>query len=265
MISNTYANNILSALAGKSAFPAPANVYLGLSATQPALSNGAVGGEPASVNSYARVLVGGTSTAGKAANGFGSAADGEISTSKEIKFNTAKEDYPDKLNYWFLSENETKGSAAYMWGRIKDVLREKKDFAGFAVAADLSGYYSASETSEELLGLKEGETYIVYWGDTNKEYEGAATLYSKDGTSYIALGNPVFYGGEDDGTTPFGLLYTESTTGTETTGTVKIYSKTGEGSHKVAIYGLGIQVKNKTVPTFYAGELTVKIDTKTEE
>jgi hypothetical protein len=70
----------------------------------------------------------------------------------------------------------------------------------------------------------------------------------------------VFSGGEKDEEKPFGILYNETTSGVETTGNLIIYSLTGEGTHEMAIYALGIEVKKATVPTFYEYELQASID-----
>lgn len=256
MISKTQSSKILNALMGVSAFTAPSSVYLGLCASEPDAVTGALtnAGEPSSVASYERKKVGGTAT-GTIQYFEESSETGIISNIEEIQLKTARKDYPAKINYWFLSESEKDG-AAYIWGRIKDVLSAKKTIEGF-LAETTYNTYAAQTTVDNLLDLKEGETYIVSWDD--KDYEGVATLVEKDGTSYIALGNPYAYGGERNDI-PFSLLYYVTTTGTDTVGNLDLYSLTGEGTHDVAIYGIGIEVKTATVPTFYEGDLEARID-----
>lgn len=257
MISKTKSSLILNALMGvNNSFTAPSNVYLGLCAREPDATTGALtdAGEPTSVASYSRKQVGGTSTS--AVKFFGASSNsGIIKNSMEVQLKTAREDYPEKIGYWFLSESST--GAAYLWGRIKDVLSETKTVEGF-LAENTYNTYTASVVCDELLGLKVGTTYVVTWDGV--EYDEVAELYEKDGVSYIRLGNPLISGGENDEEKPFGILYNESTTGTETVGTMTLYSVTGEGTHTVAIYGIGIEVKKATVPTFYENELQASID-----
>lgn len=254
MISKTQSSKILNALMGISDFDAPSTVYLGLCASEPDVTTGAVtnAGEPSSVASYERKKVGGTSVDTQY---FGTSSQtGIISNKTEIQLKTAREDYPAKINYWFLSSGAT--GAAYIWGRIKDVLCDTKTVSGF-MAETTYNTYVAQTTVDNLLDLQEGETYIVSWD--GKEYEEIATLVEQGGASCIVLGNPYAYGGERNDI-PFSVFYTVTTTGTETVGNLKIYSLTGESAHEVTIYGIGIDVKKATVPTFYEGELQARID-----
>ena len=236
MISTTKANAILKVLTGQETLTKPSSVWLGLSASQPA-ADGSGLAEPATGN-YERVEVGGSC----AVNAFSVPAEGIVSNTKEIKFNTARQAYGNKMMYWFLSESKT--GSAILWGIVKDVLKEKSTLSGFTV--DGEGYsYTETLDSESLLKLKEGEKYIIYWD--GKEYEYVAQTQD----SYLVLGD------EKDG---LGLMYTETSTGTQTTGTLKFITSDAAGQHTVAIYGLGIDVKKETVPTFYAGELKASID-----
>lgn len=254
MISNTYSNKVLNALMGVSSFTSLSNVYLGLCENEPDVATGSLANaaEPTSVASYERKMVSGTGSS--SSKYFSSAVSGIIKNNEEIQLKTAREDYPGKINYWFLSE--TSSGSAYMWGRIKDVLSDTKTVTGF-MSESTYNTYVASATTEDLIDFKEGETYIVTWDDT--EYEETAHVYEKDGVSYIRLGNALVSGGESDGK-PFGILYSVSTTGTDTTGNLTIYSLTGEASHTVALYGVGIVIKKATVPTFYEGELQARLD-----
>lgn len=257
MISKTYANKILNTLMGVSKdLEVSSYVYLGLCANEPEAATGALtnAGEPTSVASYKREKVGGSAT--DAVKFFGSASNGVIKNNQEIQIKTAREDYPAKINYWFLTTSASGGNA-YIWGRIKDVLSEKNLISGF-IAEGTYNMYTASVTMNTLLGLKEGETYVISWDDV--EYDEVAYLYEKDGTSYIGLGNPVVFGGAKDEKKPFAILYNETTTGTETVGNMTVYSLTPEGTHTMAVYGVGIEVKKATVPTFYEYELQASID-----
>ncbi len=248
MISNTKANEILNTLSGRSQLSAPTAVYMGLCATEPNASTGAVSTEP-SAASYERKLIGGTSNTGNQM--IGSASGGKMANNVEIQFRTARQDYGARMNYWFLSTSASKGQPAYMWGRVKDVLREKAVVSGFLVDSEMDGMYSYTETVDSLLGLKEGETYIVHWD--GKEYECVAKIQEVDGASAFVLT-------DDEENPAFAVGYVENSTGTETTGTIKYISSAADGQHTIALYGLGIEVKKETVPTFYVGELQASID-----
>lgn len=259
MISKVYSSKILNTLLGVTEtasylLSAPAKVYIGLCASEPAAEDGSLtnAGEPTSVASYARKEVCGTS----GTKYFGlSSSSGVIENSSEIQFKTAREDYPEKINYWFLSASST--GAAFLWGKIKDVLLDTRTVEGF-LAESTYNTYSATTTTDTLLGLQEGQTYIVSWD--GKEYEETAYLYESGDASYIRLGNPMVSGGTRDEDKPFGILYNEQTSGVETVGHMTMYSLTGEGTHDVAIYALGIEVRKATVPTFYENELQASID-----
>ena len=228
MISNSKVNEILNSLTGRSSLSAPSAIYLGLSATEPDANGGSLS-EP-SVASYARKLVGGTSNT--ANQMFGTASGGVVKNNVEIQMQTARQDYGEKMLYWFLSTSSTKGQSAFIWGRIKDVMREKAEVAGFVAHSSIEGMYWYTEELSELMDLTVGETYIVYWD--GKEYEFEAQLYESGDVSYVVIGNPAFAGGEDNGF-PFVIQYNETTTGTETTGTISMYCQTAEGTHTVAI------------------------------
>lgn len=119
MISNSYANKILDAIVGKAdAISRPAYVYLGLCKTEPNASTGALGGSEPTAPSYARKIVGGSSSDTQ----FGTASGGIISNSSEIQMKTAREAWStsdDKLYYWFLSDSAT--GNAIIWGKLFDV------------------------------------------------------------------------------------------------------------------------------------------------
>lgn len=269
MISITKANAILKNLFGVegSTLSRPSAVYLGLSATKPKNTGGNLD-EPTTVTNanYSRQIVGGTDAKTTYFNS-NSAAGGKISNTSEIKFNTAKAAYGKKMNYWFLSESLSGGSA-FLWGRLKDVLFEKAT-RDFETNSAISNTYKFETDVEDLLNMAADTDYVVWWRNPNdsedagKEYDVKSTEYSKDGKTYIHIGNPMFKGGTDDGT-PFGVLYKQETVGAETTGHIEIYSKMVGTKFEVAVYGLGIDVKKATVPTFYQGELTASIEVQTD-
>ena len=225
-----------------------------------------IDGEPTAENcGYTRVLVGGVN---EDIEYFSTSAakDGKISNTDEIKFNTAKVAYGKKMMYWFLSEGSYKSDKAFLWGRLKDVLFEKETKA-FS-EKDSTNAYVVSQQVDDLLNMANDTDYVVWWKnpsdtkDSGKEYDVKSTEYVKDGKTYIHLGNPLVKGGTDDGT-PFAVLYNQETEGAETKGYIKIYS-TKSGSFEVALYGLGIDVKKATVPTFYTGELTASIEVQAD-
>lgn len=273
MISTSKATEILNNLFGvtNSTMNRPAKVYLGLSATKPEadgtikVANKETDGEPTAENcQYSRRLVGGIDS--KEVYFDSTAAEkGVISNTAEIKFNTAKAAYEKKMMYWFLSSDST--GAAFLWGRLKDVLFEKatKTFS----EKDDTNAYVVNLQVDDLMNMKGATDYVVWWRNANdpkdkgKEYDVKSTEYTKNNTAYIHLGNPVVKGGADDGT-PFAILYKQVTVGADTTGHISIYS-TKPGSFEAAVYGLGIEVKKATVPTFYDGELTASIEVQTDE
>ena len=269
MISISKANAILNNLFGveNSTMNRPASVYLGLSETKPNNSGGNIT-EPTNTGcAYERKLVGGVDSKevffnASAANG------GVISNTAEIKFNTAKAAYGKKMNYWFLASGRYDN--AFLWGRLKDVRFEKKTRSCAATdEISTTTKFEADVESAELLNMASGTDYVVWWknindsNDKGKEYDVKSSEYVKGGKTYIHIGNPMFNGGEDDGT-PFAVLYKQETVGAETTGHIEIYSKEISTSVEVAVYGLGIDVKKATVPTFYAGELQASVEVQTD-
>lgn len=112
MISNTYANKVLNLICGiTDGLSLPSKLYLGLSSSAPDSSTGEVTGEP-TANSYARVVVGGSTAESKK---FGNAAGGVIKNAAEIQFLTAREAWGE-MTYFFLSESPT--GNAILWGEI---------------------------------------------------------------------------------------------------------------------------------------------------
>lgn len=269
MISKSKATEILKNLFGvdSSTMNRPQNVYLGLSAEKPDASGYVGEGEPTAAGcEYVRILVGGVNAKETFFN-TSAAKDGKISNTAEIKFKTAKAAYGKKMMYWFLSEGSSKSNPAFLWGRLKDVLLEKGTKA--FTETDATNKYVFSQEVDDLLNMADNTDYVVWWRnpsdtkDAGKEYDVKSTTYTTGGKTYIHLGNPVVKGGTDD-KTPFAVLYNQETEGAETKGYIKIYSIM-PGNFEVAVYGLGIDVKKATVPTFYDGELTASIEVQTDE
>jgi hypothetical protein len=248
MISKTYASKILNMLTGASStniLEDPSVVHLGLCANEPDATNGSLANaaEPTSVASYERKIVGGSDQT--VTRLFGSSANsGVVKNSKEIQMKTAREAYPNKMNYWFLSAGPT--GNAYIWGRIKHILGEKTTVEGFTLNSD-NTTYSASITFEDIFELQDSVAYIVSFDD--KEYETIAYTHE----SSIALGNHL-EAGDDDKKPPFTIVYNNET------GEATIQTLKEDASHVVAIYGIGIDIKKSTVPTFYENELQASID-----
>lgn len=132
MISNTYANKILTTLCGVTdQMSIPSKLYLGLCSDAPNASTGVVSTEP-TVPSYARVIVGGSDN--NVEKYFGDASGGVITNSKEIQFKTAREDW-GTMNYFLLSDTAT--GAAIMWGEITDGVTIGRDTVPVFYEGDL--------------------------------------------------------------------------------------------------------------------------------
>lgn len=245
MISKVKASSLLNNLVGLTDLSASSAVYLGLCSAEPAHDNGAITGEPVGVGGYGRKTV----VSSRSSEFFGqSSNNGIITNKKEIQMPTALEDYPEKITHWFLSGSLS--GDAYMWGIIKDVLREPELVEGFADAG-VPGVHGVAITSRNLLDLVEGEKYIVLWDGEEYEVEAKVTTYGE--MNGISLGEL-----ED---VPFGVFYSEVTDGLNTNATFILGSTDLEATeHTFAIYGIGINVKKATVPTFYANQLKASID-----
>ena len=119
MISQDKAKQYLNSLTGRAAVERMTTVYLGLSATEPVHANGEVNGEPTAeaAPSYARRLVGGSNATGDN-NAFASdPSGGIIRNSKEIQMAAARQEW-GKMNYWFLSSSQGRGTNAFLWGKM---------------------------------------------------------------------------------------------------------------------------------------------------
>lgn len=117
-MSQTYASQILNAAFGISnAFTQSTRIYLGLCENAPDAATGAVSSEPTAA-SYARQMCGGAD-ADEATRSFQTSSGGVIQNNKEIRMKTARQAWGN-MNYWFISKSETRGSAAIIWGELKN-------------------------------------------------------------------------------------------------------------------------------------------------
>ena len=300
MISKTLANNILDILVGNSyKLSGYSAVYLGLSSTDP--EEGLT--EPAE-EEYKRIQVGATdqgTSATNTTNGkeefskfrrFAAATGGVVSNKDEINFPTAKQGYKDKITHWFLSSSSSKGSSAFLWGEVKDVLIEPADWTEFTqktrtIYADTENeevvqYLEKEIELEDLITITTDEEYVVVWdkNDNGKEveYKLTASVYKENvkvkeeneqgeevekevEITHSLLGNPWLVDANlTDTGVPFVLLYHKENVETETIGKLKILTSNMVSSHRMGLYGMGLEVGKKTVPTFYQGQLQASID-----
>lgn len=123
MISNTYASTILKCICGASdgnAMAFPSEIYLGLCANEPNVTDGQITGEP-NAEGYERKLVGGSSAPtkyfdlAKTEGETSVAIEGVIANKSEIQFKTIRAN-AGVMNYFFLSK--TKTGPAIMWGQL---------------------------------------------------------------------------------------------------------------------------------------------------
>lgn len=200
-----------------------ATVYLGLTSVEPNHTSGSVSGEPTmdtttvTTYGYNRKLVGGYSLdSDDSARPYflSGATEGIIKNNKEIQFNTALKDYPEKMIYWFLSEGNASSSVAFLWGKIKDILHETGNTAATFNEIDAKKnnrkYIEYTIANEKLFTLSDGEKVIVSWD--GKDYEVTAKVVTRLGynealgeteadsvlTRYIYIGNPDFDPIEED-------------------------------------------------------------------
>lgn len=282
MISHAYANKILKALfttdSTNNNLKVNSTIYLGLCKDEPDSVTGSVKGkgEP-TIQSYDRKLV--SSMFGNYTDSDGNEvtnpSDGIIKNSADIQMSTAKEDYGDVMEYWFLSASkdkataETDGGVAYIWGKIKDIIFSTQNINGFTVDSsfNITGKTVLKQTYpvDSSLHIIENGKYIISWDNKDVDVTGA-TVTIKQGDNqikYVRLGNPRITGGTDDGAS-FCILYRTIPNTAGDTGELVIYSiaDNGKGStaYSVGIYGAGIDVKKNTVPTFYKEELQASID-----
>lgn len=279
MISKTYASKILNSLIGVKAAKTTngtdntlgftENVYLGLCAEEPNKDTGALtnNNEPIDTTDvkygYSRKQVSGSNDTATSQY-FATASGGTISNSSEIQFNTAKNDYPQKINYWFLAPAST--GAAFLWGEIKDVMSSELTASNFSQVKDASSMlpegddrdvYSTTITLDDTLSFKTTEKYIIAWD--GKDYKNL--IPSVQGNTTV-LGNSLFTGGADN-EVPFVIAYNNEEVNTGegivNKGKLTVYSF-DPNQHTIDIYALGINVKKNTVPTFFEKQLKASID-----
>ena len=237
MISTSKKNEILDALVGNSAVTQPTAVFMGLSAVEPA-KDGTISGEPTSIISYKRVRLGGSGVDAVSWY-FEGAEAGVIKNSKEIQFQSARETYPNKIYYWFLSIKEKAGEkydAAYMWGKIKKIMVEKQTFTGVSTTIVL----------EDAVELIAGNTYIISFNDKDYELQAFEAVIDSDNDSTGI--------GFETGDGLFSIIIGNDEK------TIQITTTSVEETNAFAIYESGIEVKKATVPTFYEGELEISFD-----
>ena len=281
MISKTYASKILNTLIGVKStkddvtktLTFPTNVYLGLCAKEPDKDDGTldVGSEPADTTEvkygYSRKQVSGSSDT--ASQYFAAASGGTISNSSEIQFNTAKNDYPQKINYWFLAPSYS--ADPFLWGEIKDVMSSGLTASNFSQVKDASSMlpegddrdvYSTTITLDDTLSFKTTEKYIISWGTSDNDKKDYKNLIPTVQDNTTVLGNSLFTGGADN-EIPFVIVYNNEEVNTDegivNKGKLTVYSFDAN-LHKFDIYALGINVKKNTVPTFFANQLKASID-----
>ena len=219
---------------------------------------------------------------------------GVIENTSEIQFPTAKKAYGKKMKYWFLSSSQS-GSTAYLWGEIKDILY-KETTTDLVYDAD-TGLKYVEFVIDDPFSLGIEDECVVVWDD--KEYTVPVTIVERYGrneilntedpnTKYVYLGSHLLdkeLNGREDAITPndypFAISYKIQPINPKTSDRVEI-TQASEGrlrfytfssadiskeedliipsSHKIGLYGKGIEVKQSTVPTFYPGELKASID-----
>ena len=80
--------------------------------------------------------------------------------------------------------------------------------------------------------LAEGEDYVILWDGTEYTRTAVAFTNPADGTNCVAIGNPIVYGGEDNGDS-FAVVYDL------TNDYAYAFSTTTDATHTVAIYAAG--------------------------
>lgn len=80
--------------------------------------------------------------------------------------------------------------------------------------------------------LAEGEDYVISWDGTEYTRTAVAFTNPADGTNCVAIGNPIVYGGEDNGDS-FAIVYDL------TNDYAYAFSTTTDATHTVAIYAAG--------------------------
>lgn len=272
MISKSKASEILNWLFGtsNSTLSSSNALYIGLCKNaipeDGTLSNA---GEP-SHSSYTRTQI--KSSSSTSINSFfESVSDSyEIANTKEIKFNTAQEDW-GLMNYWFLTYSGTKNQGnAILWGTVKDVLQDGIELKNTNAEVKNNTAVAVLE-GKNVITFENNVAYILSIEEQNtaddelvaREDEKCVAKITTDASK----GNIVkFTNAKGDVEIQY---YTKNkTNSTALEGVFEIkYPLTEKGSIKqqfnISIYGQGINVEKNTVPTFFAGELKASIDAVT--
>ena len=221
-------------------------------------------------------------------------AGGVIENTSEIQFPTAKKAYGKKMKYWFLSNSQS-GSTAYLWGEIKDILY--KETTADLVYDPNTGLKYVEFVIDDPFSLGAEDECIVVWDD--EEHSVPVTIVERYGrneildtedpnTKYVYLGSHLLdknlngiEGAIAKNDYPFAVSYKIQPINPKASDRVEI-TQASEGrlrfytfsnaetekeedlikpsTHKIGLYGKGIEVKQSTVPTFYPGELKASID-----
>lgn len=279
MISTTYANNILTYLFSQSykSYTTATTLFIGLCANSPKEDGSlAEADEPdTDKTGYERLklITHSTSTSGSGSQQqtyhsitshfFGPPKDGKISNSiHEIKFNAAQKDW-GKMTYWFISTTETVGSgSAILWGTIKDIIQEEQ-----TITVPINGEEQVSfeHTYEGLVTFQPNVQYIVNFN--NNDYKIVSTEKIQDKDNICLDFNCLNAINDLDKDHPFKIRYW--TTGNPIDGfqthyKITAYVKEDEReletiTRKFGIFGIGINIKRNTVPTFFKDQLTAEI------
>lgn len=162
MISKSKASEILNWLFGtsNSSLSSSGALYVGLCKNAiPANGTLNSAGEP-SQDSYTRTQI--KSSLSSATNNFFDSISNsyEIVNTKEIKFNTAQEDW-GLMNYWFLTDSGDKNDGnAILWGTVKDILQDGIELTnGNATIVD--GAAVATLEGKNVITFENNATYIL--------------------------------------------------------------------------------------------------------
>lgn len=272
MISKSKASEILNWLFGtsNSSLSSSGALYVGLCKNAiPADGTLSSAGEP-SQDSYTRTQIK-SSLSSATNNFFDSISDSyEIVNTKEIKFDTAQEDW-GLMNYWFLTDSGTKNQGnAILWGTVKDILQDGIELTN-SNATIANGTATATLTGKNVITFENNVAYIL---SIEEKDTSDGNLVAREDEKCVATiitdenkGNIVkFTNAKKDVEIQYYTKNKENSTALEGVFEIK-YPLAPGGSIKqqfnINIYGQGINVERNTVPTFFAGELKASIDAVT--
>ena len=273
MISKSKASEILNWLFGtsNSSLSSSGALYVGLCKNaipeEGTLNNA---GEP-SQDSYTRTQI--KSSLSSATNNFFDSISNsyEIVNTKEIKFNTAQEDW-GLMNYWFLTNSEAKNDGkAILWGTVKDVLQDGIELTN-SNATIVDGSAVATLEGKNVITFENNTAYIL--SIEEQDAAGDELIAREDEkcvaqiTTDASKGNIVkFTNAKGDVEIKYYTKNKANSTALEGVFEIKYPLTEKSGSIKqqfnINIYGQGINVEKNTVPTFFAGELKASIDAVT--